>query len=205
MSPTLMRNTYLAFGIGILLLLTPYFIVSLCSNPHSSKNENDIPSEYTTALVLGCSPGHPERPNLYFTHRIDSAADLYHGGHAQRFILSGANPNQYYDEPTAMKAALMQQGVPADCITLDYAGLRTLDSVVRARDVFQHDHLIIVSQRFHTHRALYQAQHFQINAVGYEAKDPVKFGLNIQSREVLARIKLFLDLYILQTKPKFSS
>lgn len=89
-------------------------------------------------------------------------------------------------------------------IELDYAGFRTLDSVVRADTVFDTSSMIIVSQPFHVERALTIAHAWGIDAIGYPAKDvSVDIAPRVYLREILARGKMVLDLYVLGTKPKF--
>lgn len=119
------------------------------------------------ALVLGTAPIGPEGgPNVYFVHRLDAAAALWKAGKVKYVIVSGS-PN----EPAAMRAGLVERGVPPAAIYSDPAGYRTWDSVLRARDVFGQNRLIIVSQRFHLSRALFQARHAGIEAWGFEARD----------------------------------
>jgi SanA protein len=123
------------------------------------------------ALVLGTAPIGPEGgPNRYFVYRLDAAAALFKAGKAKYFIVSGTRAGRY-DEPTAMRAGLIERGVPAEAIYRDFGGDRTLDSIVRARRVFGQTRLIIVSQRFHLARALFLALHEGIDARGFEARD----------------------------------
>ena len=110
------------------------------------------------ALLLGTNPlNRLGRPNSYFTNRINTAAELYRAGKVDFIIASGDNHTKQYDEPTAMRDSLMAHGVPEDRIILDFAGFRTLDSVVRAKEVFGCDSLTIISQADHNARALYLA------------------------------------------------
>ena len=120
------------------------------------------------ALVLGTAPIGPEGgPNVYFVHRLDAAAALWKAGKVKYVIVSGST-----GEPEAMRAGLIERGVPATAIYRDPAGYRTRDSVLRARDVFGQKRLIvIVSQRFHLSRALFLARHAGIEAWGFEARD----------------------------------
>jgi SanA protein len=122
----------------------------------------------------------------------------------QHIVVSGDNSTEYYDESTAMKEALVLIGVPDSVITLDYAGFRTLDSVVRCKWVFGQSEIIVVSQEFQNERALFIANHYGINAVGFNAKDvPNRYGFKTMLREYLARVKAVLDIYVLNTQPKF--
>lgn len=156
-------------------------------------------------LVLGTSPELLNgNANLYFEYRMDAAAELYRQGKVERLLVSGANPTHEYDESTAMKLALIQRGVPAEFISRDYAGFRTLDSIVRAKEVFGCKEVIIISQEFHVQRALYLAEQNDLEATGYAARD-VNFttGLKTQIREQLARVKAVLDCQVLGTEPKY--
>ena len=149
-------------------------------------------------LVLGCAE------NLYFHNRIHAACTLYNAGKIHFILVSGDNHTKTYDETTAMKTALIQRGIPADCIICDYAGFSTIDSVVRAKAVFGQQEITIISQPFHVRRALFIAKRKQIDAVGYCAPDvTVSIGARTQLRETFARVKTILDLYLLHRKPRF--
>jgi SanA protein len=139
------------------------------------------------------------RVNRHFVQRIDAAAALYRGGKVKRLILSG---DKGYDEPMEMKRALLERGVPESALILDNYGSRTLDSVVRARNVFKCTRLTIISERFHDFRALFLSRYFGIDAVAYAPDNlPVRWMIRPTAREYLARVKAVLDLYVLKTKP----
>lgn len=158
----------------------------------------DIPHN-RVALLLGTAPFTPAGVhNYYFDYRIEAAAQLFHAGKIEYILVSGDNHVKTYDEPTCMRDSLVAHGVPCERIVLDYAGFRTLDSVVRAKEIFGQDKFTIISQQFHNERALYLARHNGIDAVALNAKDvrrPSKW-LKIHSREALARVKMFIDLAI---------
>lgn len=150
----------------------------------------------TTALLLGTSPKLKNgKDNPYFLHRIQAAAQLYKAGKIKYLLISGDNSRNSYNEPESMKQALIRKGVPAHVIYLDYAGFRTLDSVIRSKEVFGQDSITVISQQFHNERAIYLAQEYGIDAIGYNAPDvPALFGIKTQLREYLARTKVFLDI-----------
>lgn len=157
------------------------------------------------ALLLGTNPLNKwGRPNSYFTNRIKTASELYHAGKVDYIIASGDNHTKEYDEPTAMRDSLMAHGVPEDRIILDFAGFRTLDSVVRAKEVFGCDSLTIISQADHNARALYLAESNGIEAVAVSA--PLRAGRWVRTRltfrEWLARDKMILDI-LFGKKPHF--
>jgi SanA protein len=142
--------------------------------------------------------------NMYFTYRMQAAYELYKTGKVQYLLLSGDNHTEGYDEPTDMRDALIKLGVPDSCIVLDYAGFRTLDSVVRCREVFGEDSITIISQEFHNQRALFIANKSGVHAIAFNAQEVNKnYSLKTRIREYFARVKCVLDIYILHTDPKF--
>lgn len=151
------------------------------------------------ALLLGTNPlNRWGLPNSYFTNRINTAAELYHAGKIDFIIASGDNHTKLYDEPTAMRDSLIAHGVPENRIILDFAGFRTLDSVVRAKEVFGCDSLTIISQADHNARALYLAEANGMEAVAISA--PLRAGRWVRTRlalrEWLARDKMMLDIWL---------
>lgn len=154
-------------------------------------------------LVFGCDDRIGGRENLYFRYRIDAAAELWHAGKLRCVIVSGDNRTRQYNEPQQMRRALEEAGVPAEKIVCDYAGLRTLDSVVRAKEVFGVEEATFISQRFQNERAIYLAEAHGLDAVGYDARDVAGHGgFRTRLREVGARVKMWLDVRILDTEPR---
>ena len=167
-------------------------------------NVDEVPYN-NVGLVLGANKrsGHGS-VNLYFANRIEAAVQLFEAGKIRHILVSGDNHISEYDEATDMKNALVAMGVPDSCITLDYAGFRTLDSVVRCRKIFGQDKVTVISQKFHNQRALFIARYYGLEAVGFNAKDvPAKYSIRTSLREHFARFKAVLDLYILKTAPRF--
>ena len=156
------------------------------------------------AVVLGTAPNLVNGyQNYYFTYRIEAATKLYKSGKVTHFILSGDHGRKNYNEPEAMKQALIKNGIPENVIYLDYAGFRTLDSMIRAKEIFGQKEFIVVSQEFHNERAVYIARQNGINAYGYNAKDVNKnAGLKTNIREYFARAKVFIDSFF-GVQPKF--
>lgn len=186
-------------GVGVLLL--NLWVLAAVSGKTYDQIDEIVYSD--VALVLGTSRsvnGVDENP--YFTYRIEAATALYFSGKVKHILVSGDNSSMHYNEPRDMRHALIERGVPDSCITMDFAGLRTLDSVVRSHKIFQQKRVTIVSQEFHNYRALFIAQYYGLDAVAYNASTP-KGAYKITWREYLARPKALLDLYILGTQPKF--
>ena len=178
--------------------------VSWYAAPYIYSDVRNI-ADHKAALLLGTSRylsnGYP---NLYFQNRINAAVELFKTGKVKFIIASGDNSRKEYSEPDDMKQALIEKGIPDSAIVLDYAGFRTFDSIIRGKEIFSQSSFIIISQPFHNERAIYIARHNGINAVGFNAKDVTgRFGFKTNAREVLARVKLMLDVHVLGTKPKF--
>lgn len=152
-------------------------------------------------IILGTSPISTwnGRRNYYFDHRIKAGAELYKARKVDWLVVSGGdyrNSENGYDEPVAMRDSLIKQGVDSARIVLDYDGIRTLNSIAKMRDVYCQDSIVIISQKYHNERALYQARHLGIDAIGLNAKTPgrrTSWWRN-RGREVLARVKLFIDV-----------
>ena len=155
-------------------------------------------------LVLGTAKYlNDGSTNLYYQYRIDAASELYKSGKVKYLIVSGDNSRKDYDEPSMMKQDLIAEGVPSEAIYLDYAGFRTLDSVVRSKAIFGQDSITIISQPFHNERAICLAQKNGIYAVGYNAENVYKMaGMKTDLRERFARIKMVGDMFF-GVQPKF--
>lgn len=155
-------------------------------------------------LVLGTSKFvRTGRENLFFRYRMEATARLWKEGKVKYLILSGNNDSEYYNEPVDMQRALIKLGVPASVMTLDYAGYRTFDSVVRCKDVFNQEKITIISQSFHNTRALYIGNHEGIEAIAFAAQDvPDGYSLRTLIREYLARPYAILDVYVFRPQPE---
>lgn len=189
---------------GILFSVGTYMYVSIYAEDYVYDSVLELPED-SVALVLGTTPRTSDgRRNIFFLNRINAAVELYESGKAQYFILSGDNSTEEYNEPEVMKQSLTEKGIPEDVITLDYAGFRTLDSMVRAKEVFGQEELIVVSQKFHNERAVFIGRSKGIDVVAFNAVSP-EFEMAPRPflREVLARVNMLWDLFINDTDPKF--
>lgn len=141
--------------------------------------------------------------NAYYQYRIDAAIKLYKAGKIKSILISGDNSRKDYDEPSLMKEDLVKRGVPANVIYLDYAGFRTLDSIVRAKKIFGQSKITVISQKFHNERAIFLGESFGLDIIGFNAKSvSVKYGYKTQVREKLARVKMLIDI-VFGVSPKF--
>ncbi len=186
-----------------LVLIVCNIIIEIAGNGKTYENVNDIPKN-KVGLVLGTSSKIiGGSPNPYYTNRIKATIALFKAGKIDYILVSGDNGTPYYNEPLVFKKDLMKGGIPEECIVLDYAGFRTLDSMMRAKIVFGLDKVTVISQKFHNKRAIYLAEKKGLHAIAYNAGNlPLKYGFKVQAREYLARVKVFIDL-ALNTQPKF--
>lgn len=192
------------------LAITPILLVLLCNLTINSSAEGktfdrieDVPKN-KVGLVLGTSKKLTTgQPNLYYSYRIRATISLFKAKKIEFVLVSGDNGTQYYNEPITIKKDLVAGGIPEEKIFLDYAGFRTLDSMVRAKEVFGLEKVTVISQEFHNQRAIYLAERKGLTAVGYNATDVTgNSGLKVHLREYLARVKVFIDL-LFNTQPKF--
>jgi SanA protein len=163
---------------------------------------NKLP-EKKVALLLGTSKFLSDgQINPYFKYRIEAAVQLYNAGKIKHIIVSG-DKQRFYNEPIEMMKALVKSEVPENIITLDSAGFRTLDSIIRIKEVFSQNDIIIISQAFHNKRAIFISDFYNIQAIGFNAQDaPSDLGMKTEVREYFARLRAVLDLYILRTQPR---
>lgn len=195
--------------VGLVLALLPVLFVWYVNLAAKRAGEGRLYDEagkvpaQAVGLVFGTTDKIGNRDNLYFNYRIDAAVELWEAEKVRCFIVSGDNREKYYNEPDKMRAALVERGVPAEVIVRDFAGLRTLDTVVRAKKIFRAPSVVLVSQQFHNERAAYIARANGLAFVGYNAKDvETSGGTKTRLREVLARVKMWLDVRILKTPPR---
>lgn len=180
-----------------------FYWIEKANSKNLFENIDDVP-KCSTGIVLGTSHYLANgTENLYFTYRMDAAVELFNAQKVNKFILSGDNRVNDYNEPKEMKKALIRRGIPDSCLVLDYAGLRTFDSMVRCKDIFGQDTVIVVSQQFHNARSLFIANKIGLKAYGFNAKKvTTQKALKMKVREFFSRIKCVLDLYVFNTKPK---
>lgn len=209
-TPTLLKRWAKRFMLLVFFLLVALFAFIWNANYAAIRagkgilfdRVEDVPHQ-RVGLVFGCSERLGSRENLYFKYRIQAAAELWKAGKVDCLIVSGDNREMYYNEPVAMRKALVKAGVPFKKIACDYAGLRTLDSVVRAKKIFGLSELTLISQRFQNERAAYIAKANGMKVVGYNAQDVEgDSGRAIKDREVFARVKMWLDVNVTDEQPR---
>jgi SanA protein len=194
------------------LLIAALLLLLVFSNYHIKRTTREyiynsvehVPANQT-GLVLGTSRYlRGGGLNPYFQYRIEAAEKLFFREKIQYIIVSGDNARVSYNEPVHMQKALLEKGIPVERIYLDYAGFRTLDSIVRCKDVFGQNKVTVITQEFHAQRAVFIARHHGIQAVAYTAGDvAARRGMKVMVREWFAKVKAVLDIYLFHSKPRF--
>jgi len=198
---------------GLAALLAPVAYVYAVTEPYHYEDPARIPGR-RVALVFGAGVINGI-PTPALAERIRGAVELYRLGRVQKLLLTGDNSRRDYNEVAAMRRYALELGVPAQDITLDYAGFSTYDSAYRARDVFGVTRVILVTQHYHLPRALYTCRALGIDAIGlgmpdwtrdrahmtirYSPRDQLFYSL----REVLATYKALWDLHVTHPLPTF--
>lgn len=194
-------KTSRALCILLLLIAAGLVVVAGCelavynaSKGRVYSDVDEIPHR-EVGLLLGTNPkGRRGGINMFYNHRIDAAVALYEAGKVDRFIISGAKTGPDYDEPQAMREALVARGVPDSILVLDGEGFHTIESIVRANEVFGVDSLTIVSQEFHNRRSLYMAKRNGLDAIAYNAANTtiLRWRIIMFLRERASRVKAVL-------------
>ncbi len=205
----IIRLSIIAMALIVVAVIVCYIVVSYNANGKTYDKAEDIPYN-RVGLLLGTSPITPQgEHNYYFDNRIKSTADLYHNGKISHIIASGGDYSDRENgcnELTAMRDSLVAHVVPDSVITLDYQGIRTLNSIVKAKAVYGLDSITVISQKYHNERAIWLAEHYGLHVIACNAPTPDITDKRIKniSREFLARVKMFLDLAI-EKRPEFNN
>ncbi len=195
--------------IAIAIVIVGCYLLVKCKTKDKTFDNTAYIPHRNVGLLLGTSPRVPNgAPNFYYINRITATANLYKAGKIDRIISSGGDYSSRqsggYNELIAMRDSLVAHGVPDSVIILDYDGTRTLNSIVKAKEIYGVDSITIISQEYHNERAIFLASHNGIDAIGYNAKPShiITKRIKNEGREFFARVKLFVDV-ILGEKPKF--
>jgi len=196
----LLAFLWLAFSIFVIWINLE---VTKTGKLYSYDSVGAIPHNHC-AVVLGTNKFiSAGKINLYYTYRIQAAVLLYKSKKIDYIIVSGDNKHRSYNEPVSMYNDLVEAGIPKERIVLDYAGFRTLDSVVRCFMVFGQHQFTVISQPFHNHRAVYIGRKRGLEVIAFNAGDlNGRPSIKVIVREIGARVLLAYDLLI-GTQPHF--
>lgn len=193
---------YFAVIVTVVVFLSDIVIVK-STESYLFSDVDSVPVNKTGLLLGTVKTLKSGQQNLYFFNRIDATVELFNAGKIEYVVVSGDNHTKGYNEPQDMKDELVKRGVPEERIYCDYAGFRTLDSVIRMWKIFGQTKFTIISQPFHIRRAVYIARQNNLDVVGYAAADVNSYGgFLTKVREKFARVKVFIDL-IFNKSPRF--
>jgi SanA protein len=190
----LKRTTALFFVVFLAAYLLINLAIHIQARDYLYTKADLVPASYT-ALVPGASVYSSGYPSAILADRLDKAIELYENHKIKRFLLSGDHAKPHYDEVNTMKDYLLEHGIPDSVIFTDHAGFDTYNSMVRARDIFGVDSLIVVTQRYHLRRAIYIARHKGLVVNGYcaDKRSYTKMPY-LLFRESFANIKAFFEV-----------
>ncbi len=189
---------------GVLaLILLCNFLVGRTADSALYSNLDAVPYKQVGVLLGTSKYSRQGGFNDHYRLRVNAAIELFKAGKIDYILISGDNSTPFYDEPTTIRRDLLKEGIPAQRIYRDYAGFRTLDSILRAHNVFELDSFTIISQAPHGKRALYIAINHDIDAVAFNAGDGHDTDLNNKIREMLARVLAVMEVNFFDTGPKF--
>lgn len=197
MKKTLKRSLWVIMAImvaGLAVVAGCELAVYSASKGRVYSDVDEIPHR-EVGLLLGTNPkGRRGGANMFYNYRIDAAVELYEAGKVDRILISGAKKGSDYDEPQAMREALVVRGVPDSILILDGQGFHTIESIVRAKEVYEVDSLTVISQEFHNRRSLYMAKHNGLDAIAFNAANTtvLRWRVIMFLRERASRVKAVL-------------
>ena len=184
------------FSVGVNLYMTASYKKLIDTAPKESR--------FDCILILGAKVFNNGGVSAMLADRLDTGIKLYFAGYSKRIIVSGDHGQSDYDEVNTMKAYCTERGVPSEAVFMDHAGFSTYDSVVRAKEIFGCESVLIVTQEYHLYRALYIAKSKGLNAYGASASVQEYAGQTMRDvREFAARVK-DVGSVVFNVKPKFS-
>ena len=197
MKKTLKRSLWVIMAImvaGLAVVAGCELAVYSASKGRVYSDVEEIPHR-EVGLLLGTNPkGRRGGANMFYNYRIDAAVELYEAGKVDRILISGAKKGAGYDEPQAMREALVVRGVPDSILVLDGQGFHTIESIVRAKEVYEVDSVTVISQEFHNRRSLFMAKHNGLDAIAYNAANTtiLRWRVIMFLRERASRVKAVL-------------
>ena len=188
-------------GIGLVLSIN-FYVVGTTKTKIIKNNDYSKLRDVDCIVILGAGIWG-DKPSPMLQDRLEEGIKLYNEGIAPKIIMSGDHGREGYDEVNIMKEYAVNKGIPSEDIFMDHAGFSTYESIYRAKEIFDADNIVIVTQEYHLYRALYIADKLDINAYGINS-DPRQYSGQLfrEIREILARNKDFINC-IIKPKPTY--
>lgn len=202
-----------SIGLAFLLLLIFFILgsniyVSYNGAKMATQKLSDIP-ENSSVFILGTAKYLKSgNINLYYKYRMDAARELWKAGKVKEFILSGDGVGEAhsedYDETKDMKEDLLADSIPLEKIKIDPYGFNTQQSILRLRGVFKLKNIVIISQDFHTRRAVVLCDYYGINSKSYDARGSASFAMT-RKEVLISRPRLVVDILFANMQPQVNN
>ncbi len=182
------------FAFFIFLILFSNLTIYFWTKDYVYSDIEKIPVKKVGLLLGTAKYVEKNKPNAFYSLRIKTAVELLKKNKINKIVLSGMKDGGY-NEPENMKKDIMKFDISQNRLILDFDSYRTLDSILRVKEKFGYNDVIIISQNFHIQRAVFLAQMYNIKAIGIATKNPKWYlGWKVYAREFLSRIKLLNDI-----------
>lgn len=153
---------------------------------------DSVKNDYDCILILGCGV-NGDTPSHMLEDRLLQGIELYKDGASDKLLMSGDHGRKNYDEVNVMKNFAIDRGIASENVFMDHAGFSTYESMYRARDIFNAEKILIVTQDYHLYRAIYDARRLGLDAYGVASNPRIYSGQIFRDiREILARNKDFV-------------
>lgn len=188
---------------GIIILgINAYVKHSVADRILTSEKAAEL-ADVDCIMVLGCQVKDSGKPSDMLADRLRRGIEVYELGASPKLLMSGDHGRTEYDEVNTMKQVAIDAGIPSSDVFMDHAGFSTYESVYRARDIFEADKIIIITQEYHLYRALFIAEKLGVEAYGVASDYHTYYGQAMRDfREILARNKDFL-MTIFKPEPTY--
>ncbi|MBU0976308.1 MAG: ElyC/SanA/YdcF family protein [Patescibacteria group bacterium] len=195
----LRKTARIAAATMMICVISPfliYFIIKKSTADSIYHSARDIPAK-RVAIVFGAQVNNNSEPSAVLRDRVLTAVSLYNNGKVEKIIMSGDNRFEHYDEPSVMVSYAVEQGVPESALQPDYAGRRTYDTCLRAKEIFSLDEAILITQDFHLPRAIFTCNSLGVQSLGLSADlSTYPAQRNLQMRDVFASTLAVIDIYL---------
>lgn len=181
---------FVLLGVMMLFAVNGYVVLLSGDNFATIKELKEKETKADAVVVLGAQVKPDGKPSVMLRERLDTGIEIYKAGLTERIIMSGDHGSDDYDEVNTMKDYAIEQGVPSEHIFMDHAGFSTYESMYRAKEIFQAENIIVVTQKYHLYRAIYDAEAMGMQAEGVACDTAVYSGDKYRKfRESIARVK----------------
>lgn len=191
------------FGIIAFLAVNGYVRITSEKEIASIEELQEMEEKIDAVLVLGAQVRADGSPSVMLRERLDTGIQIYQSGLTDRIIMSGDHGSDDYDEVNVMKDYAVERGVPSEHIFMDHAGFSTYESMYRAKEIFQAENIIVVTQNYHLYRALYDAEAMGLRAKGVACDTAVYSGDTYRKIREMAAIAKDVGYSVFKPEPTF--